>query len=383
MKSNTGFPDTGIQTSLFTGIGWDHQNGLQEWARRLRNPTTGILLGVTDFGNRENIGYSITLMPYLELNPFSNQTTRWKLRTGLGASYLTEKYDPVNNPFNRAVSTNFKWSFRTLLFYDIARLEKTTWRIGLGYTHHSNGHTRLPNQGLNSLVGSLEADFHGEARAGHLEQFTEDNVRLRTIQDYLTLRAGLGQNVLSEIFNDRKEVYTIEASYGKIINSTFKFGLGLFYRFYEHYYDYIKNEEQLVVELYPYFGENPFRYATNYGITGSAELLMGHVGVELNIGFNIYKPAYKIDWQLNDGYTYQSGDETIIVLGELDSYYEIKRSIPTRLGLKWYLISTNKNPRDNLFLGAHLNANLGQADFTELSLGYIRRFDIKSRKIKK
>jgi len=192
----------------------------------------------------------------------------------------------------------------------------------------------------------------------------------------------LGQNVLSEIFNDRKEVYTIEASYGKIINSTFKFGLGLFYRFYEHYYDYIKNEEQLIEELYPYFGEKPFRYSTNYGITAAAELLMGHVGAELSIGFNIYKPAYKIEWQLNDGYTYQSGGQTIIVLGELDSYYEIKRSIPARLGLKWYFISTNKNPRHNLFLGAHLNANLGQADFTELSLGYVRRFDIKTRQMK-
>ena len=364
------------------GIGWDHLNGDQEWARRLRNPTTGVLLGVTDFGNPDEIGYALTAMPYLELNPFSSRNTRWKLRTGLGISYLTEKYDPVNNPFNRAVSTNFKWSFRSLLHYDVARFEKTTWRIGFGYTHHSNGHTRLPNQGLNSLVGSLEANFRSGNNAGPGGQLPLENTRTRTLQEYLSLRTGLGQNVLSELFNDRKGVYSLEASYGRIVNSTFKFGLGLFYRFYEHYYDYIKNEEQLVVELYPYFRDNPFKYASNYGINVGAELLMGHVGAELTIGFNIYKPAYKIDWQLNDGYTYQSGDQTIIVLGELDSYYELKRSIPTRLGLKWYFINTTKNPRHNIFLGAHINANLGQADFTELSLGYVRRFSLKTKELR-
>jgi len=382
LKANTGFPETGLQTGLLTGIGWHQLREDQQWAQWLRRPTTGILFGVTDFGNPENVGYALAFMPYLELNPFSNQNTRWKLRTGLGFSYLNRQFDPETNPFNRAVSTDIKWSFRSLLYYDFARFEKTTWRVGFGYTHHSNGHMRLPNQGLNSVVASLEADFHNDNKDANWLQAPGEDTRTRTIQNYFALRAGLGQNVLSEIFNDRKEVYTIEASYGKIINSTFKFGLGLFYRFYEHYYDYIKNEEQLIGELYPYFREKPFRYSTNYGITAAAELLMGHVGAELSIGFNIYKPAYKIEWQLNDGYTYQSGDQTIIVLGELDSYYEIKRSIPARLGLKWYFISTNKNPRHNIFLGAHLNANLGQADFTELSLGYVRRFDIKTRQMK-
>ncbi len=380
--SNRGFPETKLLKGFFMGVGWHHRYGDREWARQLRGPSTGLMLGITDFGNKDKVGYATTIMPYLELNPFSGQNTLWKLRTGLGFSYFNKQFDPVDNPFNRAVSTKFKWSFRSLLYYDLSSFERTTWRVGLGFIHYSNGHTSLPNQGLNAVMASLEADFNRGRNTVPVGSYIADSIKTRTVQNYLSLRAGVGQNVLSEKFNDKKEVYTLALSYGKVINSTFKFGFGAFYRVYEHYYDYIEGNGALVADAYPYFRDKPFVYASNYGITGSAELLMGHVGAEFNIGFNIHKPAYKIDWQLNKGYSFQSGDETVIVLGVLDAYYEIKRSIPTRMGLKWYFINTKKSPHHNVFLGAHINANLGQADFTELSLGYVARFKLKTRPLK-
>ena len=381
MEANTGFPETKVQKSVFLSLGWFHENKDQEWARRLNRPRTGITMGYTDFGNMESIGYALTLMPYLEFYPFPRKNKRWRLKSGLGLSYLSEQFDSITNPLNRAVSTDFKWAFRSLIYYDISKRKKTTWRAGIGYTHHSNGHTRLPNQGLNSFVATVEAEFMSNRALELLAPQEVDSTRKKTKERYWNLRFGLGQNVLSEVFNDKKEVYTIAISTGKIINSTFKIGIGLFYRVYEHYYDYIDNNEALVEEFYPYFADDPFVYASNLGIMVEGELLLGHVGAELNIGFNIVKPAYKIDWQLNEGDTFFSGGELVTTLGELDTYYEIKRTIPARLGLKWYFISTNKKPLHNIYLGAHINSNLGQADFTELSLGYEYRF--KSRKTKR
>ncbi|MGI9547468.1 MAG: acyloxyacyl hydrolase [Flavobacteriaceae bacterium] len=379
MEANTNFPETKIQKSALISLGWFHQNKDQEWARRLRSPRTGITFGYVDFGNRDQIGYAITLMPYFEVHPFAKSNQRWRVKAGLGLSYLSKQFDSVTNPFNRAVSTDFKWSFRSLLYYDLTKRKKTTWRVGVGYTHHSNGHTRLPNQGLNSFVAALEAEFMSGQAVEKLRPLSIDSVKTKTKQRYLSFRAGLGQNVLSEVFNDKKEVYTAAISYGKIVNSTFKLGIGLFYRVYEHYYDYIDNNEALVQELYPHFADDPLSYSSNIGVMVEGELLLGHVGAELDIGFNIIKPAYKIDWQLNEGDTFQSGGETVTTLGELDTYYELKRSIPTRIGVKWYFISTNKNPIHNVFIGAHINANFGQADFTALSLGYEYRFEFKKK----
>jgi hypothetical protein len=379
MEANTNFPETKLQKSAFISVGWLQQNRDREWAKRLRNPRTGLTFGYTDFGNSESIGYALSLLPYLELYPFSKDAQRWRLKTSLGISYMSKQFDSVTNPFNRAVSTKYKWAFRTLLYYDITKRKKVSWRAGLGYTHNSNGHTRLPNQGLNSLVASVEAEFMSAKSLQEVRPYIKDTTLVRTKERYLNISAGIGQNVLSEFYNDKKEVYSFSFSTGKIINSTFKLGIGIFYRFYEHYYDYIDQGEALVEEFYPYFADNPFVYASNFGVMAEGELLLGHVGAEFGIGFNIYKPAYKIDWQLNEGDTFFSGDELVTILGELDSYYEIKRSIPTRLGLKWYFISTRKSPTHNVFIGAQLNANLGQADFTALNLGYEYRFKSKRK----
>ena len=62
-------------------------------------------------------------------------------------------------------------------------------------------------------------------------------------------------------------------------------------------------------------------------------------------------------------------------LGDInEDYYKIKRTISARLGLKYYLINTTKTPTDNVFIGAFINSNLGQADFSELAIGYVKTF---------
>lgn len=288
---------------------------------------------------------------------------------------MNTQYDEINNEFNRAITTKINWSFRSFLYYDVFKTNAIDWRLGIGCLHHSNGHTTLPNQGLNSIAASISAKI--DSRPQGNSKFEKPAFKSKS-QTYFALRFGLGQNVLSKNFNTKKEIYTISASAGKIINNTFKFGGGFYYRFYEHYYDYIKNNETLVAEQFPHYAENPYGYATNFGLFATSELLIDHFGFELDIGLNIYKPFYKIDWQMNQGYTYEnSKNETVEVLGELNWYYEIKRTVSARMGLKYYLWTTNKAPKHNVFIGAHVNANFGQADFTELSFGYVYRFDMK------
>jgi len=372
MEANTFFPKTNLQKGFFLNLGKTNNSNEKEWAYRLGNPKTGISLGITDFGNREKVGLAYTLMPFVEFGLFKKKSKRFNLHIAFGASYLDTQFDPDSNPFNKAITTKINWSYRSFLYYDLIQKNKINWRLGLGYLHHSNGHTRLPNQGLNSFLLSISSEINAKPVASEISDFSQKPERERTSQLYFSIRGGIGQNVLSEVFNDKKEVYSGAFAVGKIINKTFKYGGGFYYRFYEHYYDYIKNDGELVVEQFPFFKDNPVRYASNYGVFGTAELFLGHVGMEFEIGFNISKPFYKIDWQLSQGETYND----VYVPAELDWYYEIKRTISSRMGLKLYLINTNKAPKNNLFLSAHINANLGQADFSELSLGYVHRFNI-------
>jgi hypothetical protein len=378
LEANTDFPETSLQKGLFVSFGNHNYSNDKEWVYRLRYPKTGVSLAVIDFGNTEKLGLAYTLMPFMEFGLFQRKTQRWNLNIGIGGSYMNTQYDAVTNPFNQAITTKLNWSFKSFIYYDVFKKSNIDWRLGLGYLHHSNGHTRLPNQGLNSLLFSVSSTINSKPKNDKPLDLTE---KRKTYQTYFSVRTGIGQNVLSEVFNDKKEVYTTAVYLGRIINGTFKFGGGFYYRFYQHYYDYIKSDEELVAEQVPHFTNNPFKYSITYGVSGSAELLMDHIGFEFELGMNFYKPFYKIDWQLNQGYSYQdANDETVTVLGELDSYYKLKRTVSGRLGLKYYLFSNSQAPKNNVYLGAHLNANLGQADFTELSLGYVHRFNLKQKK---
>jgi len=381
MEANHGFPDTKLQKQIVLNFGRDHTNNPQQWAQRLKAPKTGFSIGITDFGNLDSLGYAITAMPYIEFKAFGSE--KWSVLTGMGASYFTKKFNAETNPLNQAVTTDVTWAFRMYLYYRFLSLKSSDLRVGLGYSHHSNGHTRLLNQGYNSFLLSLSAAIKNPLKYPEID--SEENIPLykKTVHNYFALRGGLGQNVFALAFNDKKNVYTIAGEYGHVYNKTFKIGLGFYYRFYQHYYDYIEGNESLVQagREFDYFKGNPWYYASNLGITVHGEIFLNHVGIDLQLGYNLHKPAYKLEWRINEGW---DNTPRVIsktwVLGELDGSYKRKHRISSRLGLKYYLIGMEKAPKNNFYLGAHLNANLGQADFTELSFGYVHSFNFQERK---
>jgi hypothetical protein len=392
LPSNKGFPETGLQKSISLHFGKYQLKNTEEWAYRLKYPTTGMSFAITDYANKEYIGYSASMMPFIEFGMFKKKIKGLNFNVSLGVSYFTKSYTgttfSLNNPIennNNAVSTKVTWSLKSFFYYDFLRSNNNNWRLGVGYFHHSNGHTKFPNQGLNSFLFSVSKQSNYDLSTtrktkGQKKQAIkfEDN-----LQQFFTIRTGAGLNFLSEQFNDRKGVFTAAPSYGIIFNNTFKVGIGCFYRFYEHYYHYINNNEELIVTQYPHFQLNPVKYSSSLGLFFSGEIFLGNIGMEFDIGYNLYKPFYEVDWKLNGFYwdfINEDGTvETRFVEREITSVYHLKHAILFRAGLKYYLINTNNNPKSNIFIGVHINTNLGQADFTELNVGYVHRFGRKSR----
>ncbi|MCB0465032.1 MAG: acyloxyacyl hydrolase [Aequorivita sp.] len=381
MESNDGFPKTKLQKQVVINLGRYHTFNPQQWAQQLKGPKTGVSVGITDFGNLDSLGIAITAIPFIEFNAFGSE--RWKVFTGMGASYFTKKFNAETNPQNQAVTTDITWAFRLYLYYQFLSTKNIDWRIGVGYSHHSNGHTRLLNQGYNSFLLSLSADIKNPFKRVENSQPEAIPKYKRMVYNYFAFRGGLGQNAFALAFNDKKSVYTIAGEYGRIYNNTYKIGIGFYYRFYQHYYDYIKGNESLVQagREFDYFKSNPWYYATNLGVSLHGEIFLNHVGIDLQLGFNLHKPAYKLDWRINEGWDNTPREiSSTWVLGELDGSYKQKYRISSRLGLKYYLIGMENAPKNNIYIGANLNANLGQADFTELSLGYVHSFNFRERK---
>jgi hypothetical protein len=375
--ANVNFPKLNPQQGLLFSIGTTNFDDKLEWAKQLNYPETGFTVSYVDMGNSAQVGQTITVIPFIDFKVLNRWSNRWDLKIGMGASYFNKIFDEVENVDNKAITTHFTWAFRSNMYYKLLDKEDYNLKLGVGYFHNSNGHMRLPNNGLNTFLFSVYSELKFNKELENESAITSDSIPVnRTSQRYYSARVGFGKKVLSKYSTDRKDVYAFAAATGKIINKTFKYGYGFYYRFYEDYYDYITEDGALVNELYPGFKEKPVLYSSNIGLFANGELLLSHVGIEFEIGFNLYKPAYKFDWQINEE-KYVDG---AFQLGELNSYYKLKKTISTRLGAKLYLINTNKAPRHNLFLGAFINANLGQADFSELTLGYVYCLPLKNRK---
>lgn len=376
-EANSNFPEHSFQKQLLFSFGWEQEGNTQEWAQRLKGPRTGLSLGLADFGNSDSLGIAISAMPFIEFNAFGKKNL--KIVVGTGASYFNKKYHAETNPNNQAVTTDLTWSFRMFMHYQIITTKALHWRLGGGFFHHSNGHTKLPNQGYNSFLVSLSADIRNTTK--ELPSLLPKDTFNKTRYSYVSFRSGYGINVLGkpEEFNKKKDVYSLAGTVGRVYNHTFKVGLGFYYRFYQHYYDYINENESLVQDgrEFDYFRESPWRYATNFGVSINGEVLLNHFGIDLQLGINLHKPAYAIDWRINQGWSVvprEIPEVSNIVLGELDSKYKLKKTISSRMGLNYYLFGTKEAPKNNVFVGFHINSNLGQADFTELSLGYIHNF---------
>ena len=61
----------------------------------------------------------------------------------------------------------------------------------------------------------------------------------------------------------------------------------------------------------------------------------------------------------------------------LNIKYDAKKAMSGRLGIKYYWISNNEAPKNNWYIGAHINSNFGEADFPEFTLGYVYQINYK------
>ena len=133
-----------------------------------------------------------------------------------------------------------------------------------------------------------------------------------------------------------------------------RFRGGFTYKFYDSYY-------QMIKEIYPGTTEKEaVKNGKAYTFFLGTEFLLGRFGIDMEGGLHIKRYFYKIFY---DYYEHESPRD-----------YFLKKLLITRLGLNLYLFKFEQNKRFNAFFSANINANFGQADFSEMSVGMIYRF---------
>ncbi|WP_375577993.1 acyloxyacyl hydrolase [Marivirga tractuosa] len=308
------------------------------------NPLLGIQAGLYHLGNPSVYGNEFNLMPVLGL-----RMKRGMFQWGIGASYHTKTHR--QNELNQSIGSHLNWAFQWMYYRSFSIFDNRNFRVGFGYRHSSNGHTQLPNYGLNSAVISL-AVTPQELKTSTPKKSSVPKSR----SPFILARSGVGIHELGSTTNpvggEKKLVFSQSIGFGFTFKEHFRWYAGFGTRHYQHYADSIKNSVKLQeLNVHP----------NNHFFMMGIEYLVYHVGISIEGGINLSKPFY---------YHFAEEYENTESLK-----YTLKKIFPSRMGLKLYLINTAKKPKHNVYISAHINANFGQADFSEASLGYV--FNIK------
>lgn len=343
------FPKSTLQTAFAINLG-SFNTDTSSWARYYNFPETGLAFFGSNLGNNKIYGNQFSLSPYIQFK-LKNKKNPFYIKLAIGASYFTTHFDSISNTDNVAIGSGFTWGFQAFLYKSIYHNNGLHLRLGGGYSHASNGHTQLPNFGLNSGLLSLAAQFYNPKKEPK-DLLSISKQKSKSI--FINFRQGIGFHELGgtaePIGGTKREVYTSALSLGIIFNKHLKVRTGFAYRYYEQYNNYIETTQNA-----DYISAPKINSSNIYFFIGS-EFLMGHIGLDVMGGLNLYKPFYK---EFN----------TIYEKNEGTTYY-LKKLFASRMGLNLYLINTNKLPQHNFFIGTHINANFGQADFTEFNIGY-------------
>jgi len=343
VKNYPVFPESGI--SLLSEFSWLHQTQKQ-WASYYGYPQTGIAVFYGSFGNPDELGNVYGLMPQMSFTVRKNHRKPVHLTLGWGYSYWTKKYDAVTNPDNMAIGENIT---NMACFSATVPIRLTTnlqMNLGISTTHFSNGHYRMPNNGINILSFIVGLYFGNDTI---IPKIKTDKFNPKKWQ--ILVQAGMGLHDFGDgskpIGGPLYPVYALTAGLTKQINHSGKFHTGIYANYYTDYYDYI-TEKQLF--------ENK---QTAYAITGSIylgyEFIFGKFSMMVQSGWYVWNPFYKY---------YKN------TLGQTDFKSFLKKYINNKMGFQFYPFAKNGNLK-GLYFGSYIRANFGQADFSEYAVGII------------
>ena len=343
VKNYPVFPESGM--SSFMEFRWQHQSQKQ-WALYYGFPNVGVAAFFGSFGNPEELGNVFGIMPQMTFTVRRNHQTPIHLILGWGYSYWTKRYDAVTNPDNMAIGANITnmASFSATMPFRLSK--NIQMNIGVSTIHCSNGHYRMPNNGIN--IPSLVLGF----RFGNDTIFYKSVIEKMFAKKWqILIQAGMGLHDFGDgskpIGGPLYPVYTFVSGMTKQINYSGKFHTGIYINYYTGFYDYVV-EKQL-------FGGRQ----TTYAVTASAylgyEFILGKFSMAVESGWYIWNPFYKY---------YKNS------LGQNDFKTFLKEYINNKMGFRFYPFAENGNLK-GLFFGSYIRANFGQADFSEYAMGFV------------
>ena len=271
-----------------------------------------------------------------------------EITLGIGLAYNTTPFDSVSNPNNILIGSRITNMSFVKLHWERKITNKLVFNTGIALFHCSNGHYQVPNVGLNMPTGYAGINY---LFSNDTEIYKRQNKTRTKNPIKLNVQFGLGVHELAwtdkPVGTPKYNIYTFSLFASKRIGIVNNYIPGISCKYYTSYHnyivqnDYLDGNEHLKSLILTYFIGDEF--------------IIGNFAMFFQAGINFYFPFTNKYFKENYNKVFQRHSKSLV---------------STKLGLKYYFLK-HKPHKSNFFIALAIKANFGQADFPEISLGYV------------
>ena len=260
--------------------------GKQAWQRYYNYPTIGVTAFYSSIGNQEVFGNAYAIYPFISFPFNKSKVNTFSFRLGVGAGYLTKKFDQVENPNNIYIGSHINAAIS--LSFEYKRQISNHLKVSLfaGLTHFSNGCSYQPNNGINIFNTGLSTTYlignqNSYKDITKLMTYNKDEIKqINSIlsskfdpEFYLGISYGFKRVEYKQ--KDNFSVYNFEFYAMERVSNLSKFGIGI---------DLVYDETDVLV----LGNENKYDFAQllKPGIGVAYELIIGDMSFLFNMGFH-------------------------------------------------------------------------------------------------
>ena len=306
--------------------------GKQIWEREHNYPIIGLSFFYSSLSNNPAVGQVFALYPFITF-PIVRHTNHFLgFKLGLGLSYLTKTFDPLENYKNIAIGSHVNVAINLMVEYRLKLNESTELTTGLSLIHFSNGSMATPNYGVNMPMLSLGASKRlGKANKkmnSRRPQIPVFSYKANKIFIF-NIDGGYASKNMGNVFGERFDVYTGSFSALKYFNRISAFGLSI-----------------------------------DFSWDGSHKALLMKEGIQDPSFITVVRPGFAPTYEMKI-------DRLILGVG-LGFYWGGKEksdgNVYEQLTVKYIIY-------DNIFAKINLRAHAARAAFVSFGLGYRLQYD--------
>jgi len=256
-------------------------NGNADWKKAYNFPEYGFSFLYQDFQN-QYLGENYAIGAHFNFYFFKRNLM---FRVSQGIAMTTNPYDSQTNYKNNAFGSRFLSSNYFILQYKKEHLfDRVGFQTGLIFTHFSNGRTKSPNKGINTLAISVGLNYNLDEpliypTSDSIAKFTEPikyNISLKTGVNESPV-VGLGQEPFLHMgFYVDKRIS---------LKSAFQAGAELFIT--PSIQEYIKYRSVAFPELEPVDPDTDYK---RVAVFVGYELFVNKISFEFQLGAYVYRP---------------------------------------------------------------------------------------------